>query len=160
MLALLHLLDFGSGYDDLLRQSTQRDAHETMQFGVLGMAISGKRLDAVFLKSFSDFAVANFFSFSSHEDQASPIPGVQISRPVRFLTGRLTGQMTLHTSDCSHWRASLAFDPPSRPWFPSPCITCDCMHLHLSAHVQPCLKPHPTVVLTRLLFFGGGGVIC
>eukprot|EP00884_Botryococcus_braunii_P019215 jgi/Botrbrau1/5978/Bobra.104_1s0009.1 len=81
LLALLHLLDFGSGYDDLLQSNIQRDAHETMQFGVLGMAISGKRLDAVFLKCFSNFAVSNFFSFSSHEDQPSPIPGVQISRP-------------------------------------------------------------------------------
>lgn len=105
VLALLHLLDFGSGYDDLLRSSTQRDAHETMQFGVLGMAISGKRLDAVFLKAFSDFAVANFFSFSSHEDQPSPIPGVQISRPVRTLTCQMP------FSFLPHRRAFLGMSP-------------------------------------------------
>lgn len=32
-LALYHLLDFGSGYDDLLLQKNKRDARETIQFG-------------------------------------------------------------------------------------------------------------------------------
>jgi hypothetical protein len=82
LLTLMRLLDFGSGYDDLLEANIQKDAHETMQFGVLGMALSDKRLDAVFLKCFSNFLVSNYFSFSSHEDQPSPIPGVEISRPV------------------------------------------------------------------------------
>jgi len=34
--ALQRLLDFGSGYDALLRQTTGRGARETMQFGVFG----------------------------------------------------------------------------------------------------------------------------
>lgn len=45
-LALLQLLDFGSGWDGLLLARARRGAAELAQFGVLGMLLSGGKLDA------------------------------------------------------------------------------------------------------------------
>ena len=36
LMALQRLLDFGSGYEPLLKAATGRGARETMQFGVIG----------------------------------------------------------------------------------------------------------------------------
>lgn len=42
--ALYHLLDFGSGYDALLRASSaKRGWKETMQYGCFGLALAAKR---------------------------------------------------------------------------------------------------------------------
>ncbi|MEB3207902.1 MAG: hypothetical protein VKK63_03205 [Synechococcus sp.] len=79
-LALMHLLDFGSGYDDVLRQRTQRDAHETVQYALLGMHISGARLDYHWMKAFSAYSVASFFGFEPM-DEEELMPGVMVSRP-------------------------------------------------------------------------------
>lgn len=83
--ALYHLLDFGSGYDQLLMQRSRRDAHETIQFGMLGLHVSAKRLDHPgFLKAFSTYDTHNYFGLQSHDD--SPVEGlpcVTMSRPVR-----------------------------------------------------------------------------
>ena len=48
--ALYHLLNFGSGWDEELMQRSKRDAAETMQFGLLGMAIGGHRIDHHFMQ--------------------------------------------------------------------------------------------------------------
>lgn len=40
-MAMMHLLDFGSGYDVLLQEQVRRGYQETIQFGLLGMHISG-----------------------------------------------------------------------------------------------------------------------
>jgi hypothetical protein len=43
-LALYHLLDFGSGYDALLRASpSDRGWRETVQYGCFGLALAVKR---------------------------------------------------------------------------------------------------------------------
>ena len=109
-LAMYHLLAFGSGWDEDLMRRSRRDAAETIQFGLLGMAISGQRLDHHFMKvwgitwgnessssntlassnhhilrssqAFSPLLVNNFFGIESHED--SPIegmPGITMSKP-------------------------------------------------------------------------------
>ncbi|KAK9808949.1 hypothetical protein WJX72_006902 [[Myrmecia] bisecta] len=89
-LATMHLLDFGSGYDPQLLQTMRRDARETLQFGVLGMHISDKKIDAQFMKEFSNFAVANYFGIQSHIDQQVQ-PGITMSRPGPLL--QLTQQI-------------------------------------------------------------------
>ncbi|GIL75119.1 hypothetical protein Vretifemale_4976 [Volvox reticuliferus] len=46
LLALYHLLDFGSGYDkQLARLSGGRDARETLLYGLIGLHLGGARLD-------------------------------------------------------------------------------------------------------------------
>eukprot|EP00887_Chlorella_sp_A99_P000438 scaffold17.g438.t1 len=52
-LALLHLLDFGSGWDELLVAKAGRGASELAQFGVLGLLLQGSKLDAGHLATFS-----------------------------------------------------------------------------------------------------------
>jgi hypothetical protein len=42
-LCLYHLLDFGSGYEQLLQDSSRRGAAETIQYGCFGLALSAKR---------------------------------------------------------------------------------------------------------------------
>ncbi len=49
--AMYHLLSFGSGWDALLRQRSQRGCAETVQFAVLGMHISGQRMDHHWMKA-------------------------------------------------------------------------------------------------------------
>ena len=49
-MALYHLLDFGSGYDPLLLARCRRDAHEMVQFAVIGMHLGGTVLDVLWMK--------------------------------------------------------------------------------------------------------------
>jgi hypothetical protein len=42
-LCLYHLLDFGSGYEQLLQDSSRRGAAETIQYGCFGLGLSAKR---------------------------------------------------------------------------------------------------------------------
>eukprot|EP00882_Tetradesmus_deserticola_P033940 GHRQ01038814.1.p2 GENE.GHRQ01038814.1~~GHRQ01038814.1.p2 ORF type:complete len:120 (+),score=55.48 GHRQ01038814.1:194-553(+) len=44
-LCLYHLLDFGSGYEQLLQDSSRRGAAETVQYGCFGLALSAKRYE-------------------------------------------------------------------------------------------------------------------
>mmetsp|Transcript_30391 Transcript_30391/g.85873 ORF Transcript_30391/g.85873 Transcript_30391/m.85873 type:complete len:254 (-) Transcript_30391:1072-1833(-) len=81
-LAILHLLSFGSGYEPLLQDMCKIGSQECMQFGTLGMYISGNKLDVEFLERFSDLQVNNFFRIPTHEDVPSEMhPAIQISRP-------------------------------------------------------------------------------
>ena len=50
-LALYHLLSFGSGWDRELLLRSKRDAAETVQYGLLGLAICGQRIDHHFMKA-------------------------------------------------------------------------------------------------------------
>lgn len=80
-LALYHLLDFGSGYDTLLLQRSKRDARETVQFGLLGIVITGHKLESPWMKAFSTFDVSNCFGIDAMED-SEVMPGVSMSKPV------------------------------------------------------------------------------
>ncbi len=53
-LALYHLLDFGSGYDAVLRARYGRDAREALQYAMLGMHMQAKRLDAAWMAAFTN----------------------------------------------------------------------------------------------------------
>jgi len=82
LLVLMHLLSFGSGYEAMLQEACRMGWQECMQFGVLGMYISGNRLDAEFLARFSDLQVNNFFRIPTHQDVPSEMhPAIQISQP-------------------------------------------------------------------------------
>lgn len=78
-LFLLHLLDFGSGFDSLLKDKIQRDAHEVVLYGMLGLAMQGSRLDTRSLQAFSSYQVYSFFGIDASEDQ-EVMPGITISR--------------------------------------------------------------------------------
>lgn len=45
----MYLLSFGSGYEAALQEACRVGWQECMQFGVLGMHISGNKLDAEYL---------------------------------------------------------------------------------------------------------------
>ncbi|ETV66289.1 hypothetical protein H257_17256 [Aphanomyces astaci] len=79
-LALVDLLNFGSGYRKLLHQYCDRGAHETMMFGVIGMYISSPRLDAKTLRGLSLDSVANYFSIPLDRDEELST-GIYISKP-------------------------------------------------------------------------------
>ena len=71
-MALLALLDFGSGFDPLLlARRGGRRSDETAKFGVLSLLLRGARLDAPpFLADFDDAQV-----FATFEVDASGKPG-------------------------------------------------------------------------------------
>lgn len=50
LLALYHLLDFGSGYESDLRRQGGRGVRDTLLYGLLGLHLGGSRLDAHKLK--------------------------------------------------------------------------------------------------------------
>ncbi|ETV91117.1 hypothetical protein H310_14213 [Aphanomyces invadans] len=79
-LALVDLLNFGSGYRKPLHQYCDRGAHETMMFGVIGMYISSSQLDAKTLRGLSLDSVANYFSLPLERDEQLS-PGIYISKP-------------------------------------------------------------------------------
>lgn len=82
LLTLMHLLCFGSGYEGMLQDACKIGWQECMQFGVLGMHISGRKLDAEYLGRFSDLQVNNFFRIPTHEDVPSEMhPAIQVSQP-------------------------------------------------------------------------------
>ncbi|GAX82791.1 hypothetical protein CEUSTIGMA_g10217.t1 [Chlamydomonas eustigma] len=81
-MALYYLLSFGSGWDKELLARSRRDSAETIQFGLIGMHISGHRLDHHFMKAFSALEVHNYFGIESHVDhELESLPGVTISKP-------------------------------------------------------------------------------
>jgi hypothetical protein len=51
-LAVCHLIDFGSGYDDLLLAKTRRDAREAAQYAAIGLHLHERRLDAAWMAGF------------------------------------------------------------------------------------------------------------
>ncbi|MEW5313827.1 MAG: hypothetical protein WDW38_005363 [Sanguina aurantia] len=79
-LALYHLLDFGSGYNHVLQQRNLRDAHETIQFGCIGMRLGTDRMDHHWMKAFSNYSVHNFFGIDCM-DEHELSPGISISKP-------------------------------------------------------------------------------
>ncbi|GFR52115.1 hypothetical protein Agub_g14628, partial [Astrephomene gubernaculifera] len=81
LLALYHLLDFGSGYDSLLkRQSGGRDARETLLYGILGLHLGGARLDCHKLKSFSMYDITQVFGIEASQE-VPVMPGVTMAKP-------------------------------------------------------------------------------
>ncbi|RHY32401.1 hypothetical protein DYB32_002611 [Aphanomyces invadans] len=74
-LALVDLLNFGSGYRKPLHQYCDR------MFGVIGMYISSSQLDAKTLRGLSLDSVANYFSLPLERDEQLS-PGIYISKPV------------------------------------------------------------------------------
>ena len=82
LLALLRLLDFGSGWDAQLQVAVGRGAREVTQFGVLGLFISGRPLDAALLREVNAFAVLQFFGVDAQQEQPlAPNLPVTVSRP-------------------------------------------------------------------------------
>eukprot|EP00877_Chromochloris_zofingiensis_P004080 jgi/Chrzof1/13673/Cz08g07170.t1 len=79
-LTLYHMLDFGSGYDDILLRSNRRDAHETIQFGAIGIHLTAPRIDHHWMKAFSNYGVHNAFGVEAMEEQ-EVMPGVIMSKP-------------------------------------------------------------------------------
>ncbi|CAK4582719.1 unnamed protein product [Aphanomyces euteiches] len=79
-MAIVDLLNFGSGYRKPLHKYCDRGAHETMMFGVIGMYISEPRLDAAFLQGLSIDSVANYFSLPLDRDEELST-GIYISKP-------------------------------------------------------------------------------
>lgn len=82
-LALYHLLSFGSGWDAELKATRQgKESKELAQYGCIGMAISGQKIDKHFMTSFSPLHVHNFYGIESHVESPLPdLPGVMISKP-------------------------------------------------------------------------------
>lgn len=82
MLALLRLLDMGSGWDDQLVALSGRKAREVTQFGVLGLFITGRALDAALMRGFTTFSVFSFFGVDGTEERplAGDLP-ITISQP-------------------------------------------------------------------------------
>ncbi|RHY73904.1 hypothetical protein DYB30_010669 [Aphanomyces astaci] len=80
LVALVDLLNFGSGYRKLLHQYCDRVGH---MFGVIGMYISSPRLDAKTLRGLSLDSVANYFSIPLDRDEELST-GIYISKPHGF----------------------------------------------------------------------------
>ncbi|KAG2495177.1 hypothetical protein HYH03_006783 [Edaphochlamys debaryana] len=81
LLALYHLLDFGSGYDPLLtKTSGGRDARETLLFGLIGLHLGGTRMDHHKLKSFTMYDLYTTFNIEATQEVAV-MPGVTMTKP-------------------------------------------------------------------------------
>ncbi|GIL50998.1 hypothetical protein Vafri_7068 [Volvox africanus] len=81
LLALYHLLDFGSGYDNLLKRLPGgRDARETLLYGLIGLHLGGARLDHHKLKSFSMYDIHQVFGIEATIEVAV-MPGVTMAKP-------------------------------------------------------------------------------
>jgi len=84
LLALYHLLDFGSGYDAELRAGgPKRPQRETLAFGVLGLHLGGRATDASWMASFGAMDVHTAFGIDATVDVPlrEDLPGVTVSRP-------------------------------------------------------------------------------
>uniref|UniRef100_A0A7S3QND4 Queuosine 5'-phosphate N-glycosylase/hydrolase n=1 Tax=Dunaliella tertiolecta TaxID=3047 RepID=A0A7S3QND4_DUNTE len=82
--AMYHLLDFGSGYDPLLKATNHRDWKETLQFAMIGMHLSDAttRMDGPWMRAFNAYSVANFFGIEARAEEPVPnLPGVTMSKP-------------------------------------------------------------------------------
>lgn len=56
---LLHCLDFGSSYDDMLLQKMGRTSRECVEFGLMSLHLDGRNMDARYLANFSRQNVSN-----------------------------------------------------------------------------------------------------
>jgi hypothetical protein len=84
LLALYHLLDFGSGFDAELRSSgSRRPQREALAFGVLGLHLGGRALDAEWMASFSAMDVHSVFGIDATIDVPlkADLPGITVSKP-------------------------------------------------------------------------------
>eukprot|EP00644_Phytophthora_capsici_P012244 jgi/Phyca11/550712/estExt2_Genewise1Plus.C_PHYCAscaffold_380187 len=79
-LTLYGLLNFGSGFRKDLHKYTNRGAHDTIVFGLIGMYISVPKLDAQFMQSLSIDLVANYFSIPLEQDEEVS-PGIYMAKP-------------------------------------------------------------------------------
>jgi hypothetical protein len=79
-LTLMAALDFGSGYNNILIPKYGRSAHETIQFGILGLAMNGAPLTATYLKDFSSLQIFTFFGIDARVEE-EVMPGVTMSKP-------------------------------------------------------------------------------
>ncbi|CAH0478996.1 unnamed protein product [Peronospora belbahrii] len=77
---LYGLLNFGSGYRKDLHKYTERGAHDTIVFGLIGMYISVPKLDAQFLQNLSIDFIASFFSIPLEKDEEIST-GIYMSKP-------------------------------------------------------------------------------
>eukprot|EP00878_Enallax_costatus_P041558 GHUV01048367.1.p1 GENE.GHUV01048367.1~~GHUV01048367.1.p1 ORF type:complete len:167 (+),score=38.02 GHUV01048367.1:131-631(+) len=90
-LCLFHLLDFGSGYDALLRASSSRKgAAEMIQYGCFGLALSAARLDGAWMRGFSPYHVHTAFEIESKVEEELQ-PGITISKAVSTLGTKYVG---------------------------------------------------------------------
>jgi hypothetical protein len=83
LLAVYHLLDFGSGYDaELLAHPPRRPQREALAFGVLGLHLGGRPLDAEWMAGFGLMEAQTAFGIEATVDvPLADLPGVTVSRP-------------------------------------------------------------------------------
>ncbi|ETL45275.1 hypothetical protein F441_04750 [Phytophthora nicotianae CJ01A1] len=79
-LTLYALLNFGSGFRKDLHKYTDRGAHDTIVFGLIGMYISVPKLDAQFMKNLTIDLVANYFSIPLEKDEEVST-GIYMAKP-------------------------------------------------------------------------------
>lgn len=80
-LSVSSLLDFGSGFDPLLRASGQREAAEAVEFGLLGAAMQGAPLDAAALAGMTRAQVGSLLGITATEER-EVMPGVTLTSPM------------------------------------------------------------------------------
>lgn len=81
-LAVRALLSFGSGYNKLLQAVGDRDADESVLFGVMSMFISGSNMDAEYFSHLSINEIASMFHLPLHrEEDVESLPGVKLMKP-------------------------------------------------------------------------------
>lgn len=73
-IALLQLLNFGSGYRKELHEITGRGAYDTICFGLMNAHISSIKLDTVFMKQADLQTIASLFQLPLLEDNRSIVP--------------------------------------------------------------------------------------
>ncbi len=81
----LGIIDMGSSFDELLQGKVQRTYRQAMQYGVLGLHLSGQTLDTVFmLNKFSAYHIVTVFGIDASEELPvrPDLPYVTMSRPV------------------------------------------------------------------------------
>lgn len=112
---LMAALDFGRSYDALIQQQSRRDAHETIQYGVLSLQLSGHPIDAELLAKFSHYHVTSIFGLDTHQE--AQVCGCHMLYPARTtLTGppRPSGCHRQSPSACPA-ASLLTFTQPQGP---------------------------------------------
>uniref|UniRef100_A0A7S3DF13 Queuosine 5'-phosphate N-glycosylase/hydrolase n=1 Tax=Palpitomonas bilix TaxID=652834 RepID=A0A7S3DF13_9EUKA len=77
----LNLINFGSGYRHLLKESHGKGAYETMLYGMIGLHISGERLDAERLQSINALDIESCFRIKYRVESATSVPGLTKEGP-------------------------------------------------------------------------------
>ncbi|KAI8379721.1 uncharacterized protein BYT42DRAFT_515239 [Radiomyces spectabilis] len=81
-IALIDLLNFGSGYRVPLHELAGRGAFDTIRFGAMSFHIGGTPMTAETFKNITAFEVSEIFQFPiDREVQAPNMPGVTIGEP-------------------------------------------------------------------------------